>query len=142
MRPFCLSAIVGISILVETVLATSYDYVIIGGGTCGLVIANRYIHPRPRFTNHLLTQISYRLTELPNVTVAIIEAGGSVYNNVNVTNPSNYGDAFGTSIDYAYPTSDQVYANGISAVMRAGKALGGTSTINGRQKVEPCVFIG
>ncbi|KAG0648550.1 Glucose oxyHydrase [Hyphodiscus hymeniophilus] len=112
MIPTYLSAFAVALILCETVRAASYDYVIIGGGTCGLVIANR-------------------LTELANITVAVIEAGGSVYNNVNVTNPSNYGAAFGTSIDYANSTTNQVYANGKSAVMRAGKALGGTSTING-----------
>jgi hypothetical protein len=56
-----------------------------------------------------------------------------VYDNVNVTNPSLYGAAFGTSIDYAYSTTNQVYADDKSATMRAGKALGGTTTINGTQ---------
>ncbi|ESZ90608.1 glucose oxidase [Sclerotinia borealis F-4128] len=89
----------------------TYDYVIIGAGTSGLVIANR-------------------LSEL-NVTVAVIEAGDSVLDNPNVTNPSGYGLAFGSDIDWAYQTTNQKYAGNITQVMRAGKAIGGTSTING-----------
>ncbi|TGO49519.1 hypothetical protein BCON_0208g00220 [Botryotinia convoluta] len=89
----------------------TYDYIIIGAGTSGLVIANR-------------------LSEL-NVTVAVIEAGDSGYNNPNVTNPSGYGLAFGTDIDWAYQSTNQKYAGNMSQVLRAGKVIGGTSTING-----------
>lgn len=46
--------------------AASFDFVIIGGGTSGLVLANR-------------------LTEIPSITVAVIEAGGEVNTNPNVT---------------------------------------------------------
>ncbi|GIJ86505.1 hypothetical protein Asppvi_005394 [Aspergillus pseudoviridinutans] len=74
-----------------------YDFVIVGGGTSGLVIANR-------------------LSEMENVTVAVIEAGDT---------------AFGTAIDWAYQTENQTYAGGSRQTMRAGKAIGGTSTING-----------
>jgi hypothetical protein len=41
MRAFGFSAIAGTFILCDTVLAASYDFVIVGGGTCGLVVANR-----------------------------------------------------------------------------------------------------
>lgn len=90
----------------------TYDYVIVGAGTSGLVIANR-------------------LSEL-NVTVAVIEAGDSVLSNVNVSNPDGYGLAFGTEIDWAYQTTNQTYGGEVSQTMRAGKAIGGTSTINGK----------
>lgn len=53
-----------------------YDYIVVGGGTSGLVVANR-------------------LSELNNVSVAVIEAGGSVYTNENVTDVNGYGLAFG-----------------------------------------------
>ncbi|PBP25420.1 glucose oxidase [Diplocarpon rosae] len=89
-----------------------YDYVIVGAGTSGLVVANR-------------------LSEIPDVTVAVIEAGQSVFNNENVTDINGYGRAFGTDIDFAYQTVNQTYANGARQIMRAGKAIGGTSTING-----------
>ena len=90
----------------------TYDYIIIGGGTSGLVVANR-------------------LSELENVNVLVIEAGGSVYNNSNVTDTVGYGQAFGTEIDWAYETVKQEWGGGTPQIVRAGKALGGTSTING-----------
>ena len=93
--------------------AARYDYVVVGGGTSGLVVANR-------------------LSELHNVTVAVIEAGGSVYNNENVTNPNGYGLAFGSEIDWAFESVNQTYGGGKTQTLRAGKALGGTSTINGK----------
>lgn len=91
-----------------------FDYIIIGGGTCGLTVANR-------------------LSEDPDVTVAVIEAGGDERNNLNVTNPDGYGRAFHTPVDWAYKTTPQVHANGQSLEYPSGKALGGSSTINGRR---------
>ena len=117
-------AIASLTYLLGTVPANSqsdsgpkYDFVIVGGGTSGLVIANR-------------------LSENKAITVAVIEAGDSVFNNPNVTNVFGYGRAFGTHIDWAYQTEDQEYAGGSKQIMRAGKAIGGTSTING--KPVPC----
>ncbi|KAK1585795.1 GMC oxidoreductase [Colletotrichum navitas] len=90
----------------------SHDYIIVGGGTSGLALANR-------------------LSENPAVSVLVIEAGGSVFDNVNVTNPNGYGLAFDTDIDFAFQTTNQTYGGGQVQTMRAAKALGGTSTING-----------
>lgn len=93
----------------------SYDYVIVGGGTSGLVVANR-------------------LSEDPNVSVVVIEAGESAHDNPNVTSTSGYGKAFGTEIDYQYESVNQTYAGNSKQTLRAGKALGGTSTINGKSE--------
>jgi hypothetical protein len=66
------------------------------------------------------------------VSVAIIEAGDSVFNNVNVTSAGSHGKAFGTDIDWAYQSSPQAHAANDTQTLRAGKALGGTSTIDGK----------
>ncbi|KAI7397662.1 hypothetical protein KC336_g15436, partial [Hortaea werneckii] len=68
-----------------------YDYIVVGGGTSGLVVANR-------------------LSEDPSVSVAIIEAGDFVFDNKNVTDVSAYGKAFGTQIDWAYQSEPQKHA--------------------------------
>ena len=109
-----------------------YDYVIVGGGTCGLVLANR-------------------LSEDPSTTVAVIEAGGSVFDNPNVTITTGFGHGYFTPIDYAYNSTPQIYTDNRTQIYHSGKALGGTSTINGecllflslvlmdyRRDVHPC----
>lgn len=93
-------------------LAETFDYVVVGAGTAGLVVANR-------------------LSEDPSVTVAVIEPGTDQRNNPNVTNPDSFSQAFGTAIDWQYVTTKQPGAGGRELVFPQGKAWGGTSTING-----------
>ncbi|KAJ4993552.1 Glucose oxidase 2 [Stagonosporopsis vannaccii] len=96
----------------------TFDYVIVGGGTAGLVLANR-------------------LSANPGITVAVIEAGGSAFNNPNVTyvpkSISEFGLGLGTSVEWGYTTEPQKYAAGgnITLPYWAGKGVGGTSLING-----------
>lgn len=104
--------VVGCVLTSSISLALAYDFVIIGGGTSGLVIANR-------------------LSDIPNITVAVIEAGFSVLNNTNVSRVDGFTLGLGTSIDWQYDTTSQTYADGRTFKYNAGKALGGTSTING-----------
>lgn len=92
--------------------AETFDYVIAGAGTCGLVLANR-------------------LSEDPNVRVAVIEAGDDVRNNPNVTEITAFGNALNTPIAWQYSTVPQVRAGNKSIAYYGGKAIGGTSTING-----------
>lgn len=92
--------------------AASYDYIVVGGGTGGLVVANR-------------------LSEDSGSSVLIVERGDSQLDNPDVYDRNAYEDAFGTSIDYAYQSVPQQYAGNTTQTLRAGKALGGTSTING-----------
>lgn len=91
-----------------------FDFVIIGGGTAGLAVASR-------------------LSEIPDITIAVIEAGKDEGNNPNVTSVIEYGGTAGqgTHIDWSYETVEQRYAGGRKIGFHAGKAWGGTSTING-----------
>ena len=91
---------------------THFDYVILGGGTAGLVIADR-------------------LSENPNVTVAIVEAGNFERTNPNVTNPTALGLATHTHVDWQYVSVPQVYGGNQTLIWSAGKGVGGSSLING-----------
>jgi choline dehydrogenase-like flavoprotein len=96
--------------------AASFDYVIIGGGPAGLIVANR-------------------LSANPKITVAIIEAGGSVYNNPNVTalpkTIAEFSPGIGTSIDWSYTSAPQKYTANRTIPFTAGKALSGSTSIFG-----------
>lgn len=71
-------------------LADSYDYVVIGGGTSGLVVASR-------------------LTEDPNITVLVLEAGSNKLDDNRITTP---GLALATwdnpDFDWQFITTPQV----------------------------------
>ncbi|SPQ24137.1 4d25f1c3-c0df-41a7-9ea4-2e88fa6da211 [Thermothielavioides terrestris] len=98
--------------------ARSFDYVIVGGGTAGLVVANR-------------------LSENPRVSVAVIEAGGyieDVVGNLSAV-PAYVGQvqaAAGQNLDvgWGFSTVPQTGMNGAVAAYPRAKALGGCSTIN------------
>lgn len=92
---------------------SNFDYVILGGGTAGLVVASR-------------------LSEDPNVTVIVIEAGNFERNNPNVTNTTILGLAKDTSVDWQYKSIQQIYGGNQSFIWSAGKGLGGSSLINGK----------
>ncbi|PYI30555.1 putative glucose oxidase [Aspergillus indologenus CBS 114.80] len=87
--------------------ATSYDYIIVGGGTAGLTVANR-------------------LSEDPAVSVLIIEPGQIELNNPNVTDITRLAYTYDSPLDWAYQTTEQKFGNR-RQVMRARRALGGTS---------------
>jgi choline dehydrogenase len=93
----------------------SYDYIIVGGGTAGLVMASR-------------------LSENGSVSVAVIEAGGyyeQVDPNFRMT-PALDGDGIGAdpsstnSIDWNFVTVPQKGANNRQLHYARGKCLGGT----------------
>ena len=85
---------------------------IVGGGTAGLVVASR-------------------LSEIPDLSIAVIEAGKLERNNPNVTNTTFFPGALGTSIDWAYSSTLQTFGGNRSLTYDAGKGLGATSLING-----------
>mgnify|MGYP002722020936 FL=1 len=95
----------------------SFDYVIIGGGLAGLVVASR-------------------LTENPNITVAVIEAGtsGTAKNESEKILPpaaNLYNSPGQTYMNWHYKTVPQPQLNNRVAPWPRGKVLGGSSAING-----------
>ncbi|KAG6909901.1 hypothetical protein DXG01_014715 [Tephrocybe rancida] len=93
--------------------AAATDYLIVGGGTAGLVLAER-------------------LTEDPKVSVLVIEAGGDGLGNVDISDIGRVGAAWGTDIDWQFPTQPLKYANNRQLTPSPrGKVLGGSSAING-----------
>ncbi|KAK0566696.1 hypothetical protein OC844_000602 [Tilletia horrida] len=101
-------------------LDASYDYIVVGGGLAGLTVAAR-------------------LSEDPNVTVAVIEAGESGIGSSRFTTPNAnlYETSVGTQYDWQWQTSSQDGLNGRTTPWPRGKVLGGSSAINGLYMVRP-----
>jgi choline dehydrogenase-like flavoprotein len=91
----------------------TYDYIVVGGGTAGNVIANR-------------------LTEDPDVTVLVIEAGGPNTNIDSAHVPPLLGLSLapGTKYDWNSTTAGMPGLNGRSIAYPRGKVLGGSSIVN------------
>lgn len=88
-----------------------YDFVIIGGGSAGCVLAGR-------------------LSEDPNVSVCLLEAGGNG-NNWIVNVPAAAILSISTKINnWAFNTTPQSGLNGRLGYQPRGKGLGGSSAIN------------
>lgn len=87
-----------------------YDYVIVGAGSAGCVLAAR-------------------LSEDPDVSVLLIEAGpADVKENVHV--PAAFGSLFKTDVDWDYSTAPEDGCGGRMMYLPRGKTLGGSSSIN------------
>lgn len=101
------------SVVTRSVMTTkskSYDYIIVGGGLAGLTVAGR-------------------LSEDPNVSVLVLETGDDDRTDSRITDVGNYGQAFGTNLDWAFKTvGSSAYG---AKTIRGGKTLGGSTSING-----------
>ena len=89
-----------------------FDYVIAGGGSAGCALAAR-------------------LAEDPSVSVCIVEAGGKG-KDLFIRMPAGNGFVFGNpKLDWGYHSEPQAGLNGRSIYFARGKALGGSSIVNG-----------
>jgi choline dehydrogenase len=87
-----------------------YDYVIVGAGSAGCVLANR-------------------LTEDPSVSVLLLEAGGPDTNEL-VHLPAAFAALYRSAQDWDHSTIYEPYANDRRVYLPRGKVLGGSSSIN------------
>ncbi|PCH42171.1 GMC oxidoreductase [Wolfiporia cocos MD-104 SS10] len=97
---------------ISDVSGKSFDYIIIGGGTAGLTVANR-------------------LVEDPFKSVLVLEAGEANLDDPKILLGGGFGSIFGDEkYDWAFTTLPQKYANNRRMALPRGKGLGGSSAVN------------
>ncbi|KAJ3794174.1 alcohol oxidase [Lentinula aff. detonsa] len=111
LAPLC-AAVVYDATLDALPLNTIHDYVIVGGGVAGSVVANR-------------------LTENANVSVLLIEAGPFHKGVIETEVPFYFWLGIPSTYQWNYTTVPQLSANNRSISYPRGHILGGSSAING-----------
>jgi choline dehydrogenase len=95
-----------------------YDYVIVGAGSAGCVLANR-------------------LSADPGVSVALVEAGGQD-DKLEIRMPAGFAKLFKTEYDWNYTTAKQGEMSGRELYWPRGRVLGGSSSLNAQMWVRGC----
>ena len=98
--------------MAEQIATGGYDYVIVGAGSAGCVLANR-------------------LSADPNVTVALLEAGGRDTNPWIHIPAGYYRNVLNPKITWQFTSGPEPHLDGRMINWPRGRVLGGTSAING-----------
>lgn len=88
-----------------------FDYLVVGGGTAGLVVAAR-------------------LSEDPTLTIGVLEAGSVGLGDPGIDVPGLYGTTLGSEYDWQFETVPQPGLAGRTVPWARGKVLGGSSALN------------
>ena len=91
-------------------MSDAYEYVIVGAGSAGCVLANR-------------------LSEDPSVRVLLLEAGGKD-RSMKVKIPAAFPQQFHTKLDWDFATEPEPHVDGRELFVPRGKMLGGSSSMN------------
>jgi choline dehydrogenase len=92
-------------------LARNYDYVIVGAGSAGGVVARR-------------------LLDGTDATVLLLEAGGPVEDIKSLSNPPQWIENIGSRYDWSYRYEPSPLVDHRSLPLALGKVLGGSGSIN------------
>ncbi|KAL9113885.1 MAG: hypothetical protein Q9227_002019 [Pyrenula ochraceoflavens] len=95
-----------------------YDFIIVGGGTSGLVVATR-------------------LSEDPNTKVLVIEAGANSLENPAISVPALWPSLLGSELDWSFETTRQDSLHGRTISLPQGRILGGSSALDGQAFIAP-----
>ena len=95
--------------------AAAYDYVIVGGGSAGSVVASRLAAARP------------------DATVLLIEAGSGGHGVAQIVDPPQWTKLPGTALDWGYRYAPAERVAGRSIPVPRGKVLGGCGAVNAMQ---------
>ena len=91
---------------------TLYDYIIVGGGTAGCVLASRLSHRQP------------------SLSIMVIEAGGDITNHPHVSQPLDAAHLHFSDVDFKYFTVPQKHLDNRPRYVCGVKALSGAIAIN------------
>jgi choline dehydrogenase len=91
--------------------ARSYDYIIVGAGSAGCVVARRLVDA--------------------GAAVLVVEAAGPGEGGGSLSNPTQWVQNLGSRYDWAYRYEPSPHVAGRSLPLSLGKVLGGSGSING-----------